>query len=91
MRGTSLRFALPAVLVLCDCLSGFRVGQTPAQAPQFRPEQFFAGVTHGEGILATRGRADRAFLVTGAGHSESDGTSVLDQRSPTPTAPWSNA
>jgi len=79
MRASSLRFALPVVLVLSGCLGGFRVGETPARAPQFRPEQFFAGVTYGEGILATRGRADRPFHVTGAGHSESDGTFVLDQ------------
>ncbi len=79
MRASSLRFALPVLLVLSGCLSGFRVREAPAEAPQFRPEQFFAGVTSGEGILATRGRADRPFHVTGAGHSESDGTFVLDQ------------
>jgi hypothetical protein len=79
MRASLLQFALPVVLVLSGCLSGFRVGETPAQTPQFRPEQFFAGVTYGEGILATRGKADRPFRVTGAGHSKSDGTFVLDQ------------
>ncbi|MEP6992944.1 MAG: DUF3833 family protein [Acidobacteriota bacterium] len=79
MRASSLRFALPVVLVLSGCLGGFRVGETSAPAPQFRPEQFFTGVTHGEGVLAALGRTDRAFHVTGAGHSESDGTFVLDQ------------
>jgi hypothetical protein len=85
MRASLLQFAMPAVLVLpvvlvlSGCLSGFRVAETPAQMPQFRPEQFFAGVTYGEGILATRGKADRPFHVAGAGHSESDGTFILDQ------------
>ncbi|MBA3890381.1 MAG: DUF3833 family protein [Gemmatimonadaceae bacterium] len=79
MRASSLRLALPVVLVLSGCLDGFRVGGTPAAGPLFRPEQFFAGVTYGEGIVAARGRADRAFHVTSAGHSESDGNFVLDQ------------
>ncbi|MEO8164607.1 MAG: DUF3833 family protein [Betaproteobacteria bacterium] len=75
----SLRLLLPLVLVLSGCLGGFRVAETPAPAPLFRPEQFFAGVTHGEGVLAVRGKADRAFRVTGTGHTERDGSFVLDQ------------
>lgn len=64
---------------MAGCLGGFKVAGTPAPAPQFRPEQFFAGLTHGEGILITRGSADRSFHVTSSGKSESDGTFVLNQ------------
>jgi len=79
MRASSLRFALPLVLVVSGCLGGFRIGETPARAPEFRPEQFFAGVTNGEGVVAARGRADRPFHVRSMGHSERDGAFVLDQ------------
>ncbi len=65
--------------LLTGCLSGFHVAKAPAATPQFRPEQFFAGATHGNGVLAVRGRSDRPFRVTGNGRSEKDGTFVLDQ------------
>jgi hypothetical protein len=80
MRASSLRFALlPLALLLSGCLHGFRVGETPAREPRFRPEQFFAGATTGDGILSVRGKADRPFHVTSMGHGEGDGTFVLDQ------------
>ncbi len=62
------------------CLAGFRVAKAPADAPVFRPEQFFIGLTHGNGVQATRGRADRAFHVTGVGRIANDGTFILDQK-----------
>ncbi|MEO6235592.1 MAG: DUF3833 family protein [Vicinamibacterales bacterium] len=71
--------AAASIVALTGCLARFRVGNTAAQVPEFRPEQFFAGVTHGDGVLATRGKGDRAFQVTGTGHSEPDGIFVLDQ------------
>ncbi len=79
MRTSRALLALPALLALSGCLGGFRVAETPASAPAFRPERFFDGATHGEGVLAVRGKADRPFTVSGAGHTESDGTFVLDQ------------
>lgn len=62
------------------CLAGFRVAKAPADAPVFRPEQFFTGHTSGDGVLATRGRRDRKFHVTGVGRVASDGTFILDQK-----------
>lgn len=79
MRELPRRSILSVVFILSGCLGGFRVPETPAQAPQFRPDEFFAGVTHGEGTLATRGRRTRSFTVAGSGHTETDGTFVLDQ------------
>lgn len=79
MRAFPRLSLLPAVLILSGCLEGFRIPETPAQAPQFRPDEFFAGITHGEGTLATRGRFTRHFTVAGSGHTETDGTFVLDQ------------
>lgn len=78
MRASFLRFALPMALLLSGCLHGFRVAETPARAPLFRPEPFFAGATSGEGILSVRGKADRSFHVTSTGHGDA-GTFVLDQ------------
>lgn len=78
-RAPSVWLAVPLIFVLSGCLGGFRVAETPARTPQFRPEQFFAGVTHGQGVLSRRGRADRPFNVRGSGRTESDGTFVLDQ------------
>lgn len=75
------RLAISMISVcLSGCLGGFRVAATPAQAtPAFRPEQFFTGVTHGDGTLAVRGRADRAFQVVSTGRTDRDGSFVLDQ------------
>ncbi len=70
---------IPIMLVLSACLSGFDGSVPTTAAPPFRPEQFFAGPTHGRGLLATRFKADRPFHVTGSGRVESDGTFVLDQ------------
>lgn len=73
------RLPLVVCLMVAGCLGGFRVAKTPADAPPFRPEQFFAGSTHGGGVLLTRGKADRPFRVSGSGHTDSAGIFVLDQ------------
>lgn len=70
---------LPAILLISGCLGAFQIPETPLQAPQFGPDVFFAGITHGDGTIATRGRATRHFIVAGLGHTETDGTFVLDQ------------
>ena len=77
------RSALPLAMLLSGCLGGFRVAESPAATPVFRPEQFFDGATHGEGMLDVRGRADRPFMVASTGHNErvggQSGDFVLDQ------------
>ncbi len=78
-RAHALLMILPAALALSGCLGGFRFAETPAPAPAFRPEEFFAGVTRGEGILEKRFGVNRSFHVSGTGHLERDGTFVLVQ------------
>ncbi|MEO7367660.1 MAG: hypothetical protein ABIZ36_06870, partial [Gemmatimonadaceae bacterium] len=64
----SRQFAWVALaLLMTACLAGFRLPKAPAAGPGFRPEQFFIGFTRGDGVLATRGRRDRPFHVTGVG------------------------
>lgn len=79
IRPVALFVALLGGAISSGCLSHFRVAQTPAPSPPFRPEEFFAGATAGEGVLAARFKADRPFRVAGLGHTEPDGTFVLDQ------------
>ncbi len=78
-RASLQLMALSAVFALSGCLGASSVAETPAPAPPFRPEEFFAGVTRGEGIVLKRFGADRPFHVSGTGHLESDGTFVLVQ------------
>ena len=78
-RLRALLIVLPAGLLVTGCLGGFRVTETAAAAPSFRPEEFFAGATRGEGTIDKRFGADRSFSVTGNGREDSDGTFVLDQ------------
>jgi hypothetical protein len=79
VRAPRLLLVLSAALVMPGCLGGFRVAGTAASSPALRPERFFDGATRGQGVLAVRGKADRFFTVSSAGHTESDGTFVLDQ------------
>ncbi len=75
------RIASVVCLVLClGPIAGFRFAGAPAETLSFRPELFFLGLTSGQGVLVTRGRADRPFRVTGAGKIDHDGTFVLDQK-----------
>ncbi|MEO7367728.1 MAG: DUF3833 family protein [Gemmatimonadaceae bacterium] len=66
-------------LMFIACLPGFWVAKTPADNPPFRPDEFFAGSTHGVGVLSVRGKRDRPFHVTGFGKPAADGTFILDQ------------
>ncbi len=50
-----------------------------ATVPDFDPTRFFAGCTRGEGQLKVVLHARRPVNVRGFGHSEPDGTFVLDQ------------
>lgn len=78
-RARALLIVLPAALLVAGCLSESRVTETASSARPFRPEEFFAGTTRGEGTLEKRFGADRAFRVAGIGRQDSDGTFVLDQ------------
>lgn len=73
------RSALPVAMLLSGCLGRFQVAESPVATPVFRPEVFFAGATHGEGMLDVRARADRRFTVASTGRGERDGVFVLDQ------------
>lgn len=84
MRGAAATLAASSIaVVLCGCLGRFQVAETPAATPAFRPEVFFDGATHGDGMLDVRGRAGRRFTVASTGHLERDGGRdgdfVLDQ------------
>lgn len=86
VRGDAATFGaslLVVAAVLSGCLGKFQVAETPAATPAFRPEVFFDGATHGEGMLDVRGRGERRFTVTSTGHSERSsgqaGDFVLDQ------------
>jgi hypothetical protein len=79
MRISSYHLTLPVFLLLTGCLGGFRVQGAPAPGPPFKPEEFFGGITHGDGVLSIRFKSDRHFHVASVGKSESDGTFVLQQ------------
>lgn len=78
-RVRALLITFPSALLVAGCLGGFRAAETTGPAPSFRPEEFFAGTTRGEGTIDKRFGADRSFSVTGDGRQDSDGTFVLDQ------------
>lgn len=76
----ALRLLSPAALLLVSgCLTASPFHTQTADTPEFRPEVFFAGVTHGEGTLVQRGKAARKLHVEGLGQLEADGTFRLDQ------------
>lgn len=93
IRPAARRRAIPAALAPllaalgAACLARAPRREAPAAGPEFRPETFFAGRTHGEGTLAVRGRAPRAVRVEGEGRVEPDGTFRLDQRVATGDGP----
>lgn len=62
------------------CLPLVALAAAAPDAPQFRPDLFFAGRTQGAGTVrvATSSRA-RTLSVQGTGRIEPDGTLVLDQ------------
>lgn len=74
------RFAVAAVVLsLSGCLSAPPLQPAASDHPEFRPENFFAGRTHGTGELEGRGRAPRPMRVESFGRLEADGTFRLDQ------------
>ena len=73
--------AVGAVLILAStsCLARNPAPPARVSAPLFDPTVFFAGRTHGEGILHVRAGSTRALQVEGVGRFTADGTFALDQ------------
>lgn len=74
--------AIAAVLALPlgGCVSAMDLGGFDEAGPAMRPEVFFAGETHGWGVLQTRGgRPSRRFEVVGKGETTPDGAFHLRQ------------
>jgi len=76
-RGMS---ALLLLLPLAGCIGAMPVEGFAAAGPAMRPAQFFAGRTHGWGVVETRGgRPSRHFTVEGEGAMLPDGRFRLRQ------------
>lgn len=72
--------ATAAALLLAGCVGPMPLGGFDAAGPVMRPEVFFAGKTHGWGILQTRGgRPSQRFEVEGQGEIAADGSFHLRQ------------
>lgn len=71
---------LVTVVALSGCLAGTRFHTEATAAPELRPELFFAGVTHGVGVLEQRGKAPKKLRVEGMGRWDADSTFRLDQK-----------
>lgn len=73
-------FALALLAVaLGGCLASHVGLGAPADAPVFRPEVFFDGVTRGEGTLSIRTRGSQPVRVESRGEALTDGTFELVQ------------
>lgn len=69
-----------AGLLLSGCVAPMALGGFDSAGPVLRPEQFFAGRTHGWGVLQTRGgRPSRQFEVAGEGETDAQGRLHLRQ------------
>jgi catechol 2,3-dioxygenase-like lactoylglutathione lyase family enzyme len=65
---------------MSGCLSASPFHTQTAAAPQFEPEAFFRGATHGVGTLEQRGKAGRKLHVEGTGRWGADSVFRLDQK-----------
>lgn len=79
------RYAIRALVVaasvaLAGCLAGTQFHTEASATPELRPELFFAGATHGVGVLEQRGKAPRKLRVEGMGRWDADSTFRLDQK-----------
>jgi hypothetical protein len=76
------RFSLIApLLLLCGCVKPLPVLQWSADAPIMRPEEFFAGVSRGNGVIQTPGGTpSRRIMVESNGGTLPDGSFRLDQK-----------
>lgn len=71
---------LAGLLFLGGCLSASPFHTEALNTPEFRPEAFFMGTTHGEGTLVQRFKHDRKLSVQGHGEMLADGRFRLDQQ-----------
>ena len=78
-RHTRRVLGIAALIMMSGCLTASPFHTNAVAAPEFRPETFFAGVTHGVGTLAQRGKSPRTLHVEGRGKWDPDGTFQLDQ------------
>lgn len=70
-----------ASLLLCSaCVPSGHLASEQAATPVFDPITFFAGRTHGTGVLSVLFHKRVTTDVTGDGHIDADGSIVLDQR-----------
>jgi Protein of unknown function (DUF3833) len=76
------RFALIApALLLSACVKPLPESGWAADAPIMRPEQFFAGVSRGNGVIQTPGGTPaRRIMVESNGATLPDGSFRLDQK-----------
>jgi hypothetical protein len=73
-------FLIGCFVVLSGCVATVTPDRFDANSPPFIPEQFFAGVTRGFGIVqSTRGVPSRQFTVVSEGKVLPDGRFQLDQ------------
>lgn len=80
-RQTARRIASAAALALLSgCLPATTFHPRSTDVPTFRPEAFFDGTTHGDGVLEQRFKAKRDVQVEGYGAMQPDGVFVLEQR-----------
>ena len=68
------------LVTVSGCLAGTQLHTEASPKPELRPELFFAGVTHGVGILEERGKAAKKLRVEGMGRWDADSTFRLDQK-----------
>ncbi len=81
-RQPAIRSVIPALcaLALAGCIRPMALAGFDSAGPAMRPETFFAGHTHGWGVLQTRGgRPAQRFEVDGQGHAAADGSFHLTQ------------
>ena len=75
-----LLFPLCAILLLAGCVKPLPEEKWAAPGPEMRPEKFFAGVAHGNGVIQTPdGRPARRIMVESRGATLADGRFRLDQ------------
>lgn len=77
-RAWPVRAALAAALLLVSgCMTPIPIERFAANAPELRPELFFAGETRGRGVIQTSGgRPSRIFDVRSVGRVEGDAIRV---------------
>jgi hypothetical protein len=73
-------FPILCLFALNGCVATVSPERFTANQPEFVPEQFFAGVTHGSGVVqSSSGVPSRQFTVLSEGKALPDGRFQLDQ------------